>query len=126
MLAANVVRNPQVVEQLNPFIAFPTVVEVQIDPEVSRLLANLSPQTPWGERQLAAKKLGSLRNPQALPGMLAALAVDPFWMVRSAIIQALVMIGDPGAIPALQEVAVGDNFQAVRSHAAKAVVKLSR
>ena len=126
MLAANLDQNPQVIEQLNPFIAFPTLVEVQIDPEVSRLLANLSPETPWGDRQMAARRLGYLRNPQALSGMLAALPVDPFWMVRSAIIQALVMIGDPGAIPALQEVAVYDSFQVVRSHAAKAVERLSR
>jgi len=46
-----------------------------------------------------------MRNPEATPGLLAALPTDPFWMVRCAIIQALEMIGDPGAIPTLREVA---------------------
>jgi HEAT repeat protein len=125
MLATNLDQNPQVVDNLNPFITFPITVEVQPDPEVAELLAELSPDTPWGERQMAAKKLGRLRNQEALPGLLAALPVDAFWMVRCAIIQALEMIGDPGAIPTLQEVAISDGFQVVRSHAAKAVKRLS-
>ena len=90
------------------------------------MLADLSPDTPRGDRQMAAQKIGSLRNPEALPGLLAALATDKFWMVRCAIIQALDMIGDPGAIPTLQEAAICDNFQVVRSYAAKAVERLSQ
>ena len=75
---------------------------------------------------MAANKIGSMRNPEALPGLLAALATDNFWMVRCAIIQALEMIGDPGAIPTLQEAAISDSFQVVRSYAAKAVDRLSQ
>jgi len=67
-----------------------------------------------------------MRNPEATPGLLAALPTDPFWMVRCAIIQALEMIGDPGAIPTLREVAKSDCFQVVRSYAAKAIERLSQ
>jgi HEAT repeat protein len=125
MLAVNLDQTPQDAEQLNQVIAFPIAVEVQIDPEVTELLVDLSPDTPWAERRMAARKLGYLRNPQAVPAMLAALPTDPFWMVRCAIIQALEMIGDPGAIPTLQAVAASDGFQVVRSHAEKAVERLS-
>ena len=125
MLAANFDHQTQIVESLNPFVAFPVADEVQPDSEVTQLLADLSPDTPWGERQAAARRLGCLRNPDALPGLLAALPEDKFWMVRCAIIQALVMIGEPDAVPALCEVAEKDGFQVVRSHAAKAVIRLS-
>ena len=90
------------------------------------LLANLSPNTPWGDRQAAARKLGYMRNPDALPGLLAALPTDPFWMVRCAIIQALECIGDPRAISTLRETAKSDGFQVVRSYAAKAIERLSQ
>jgi len=50
---------------------------------------------------MAAKRLGYLRDPGALPALLQALLTDPFWMVRTSIIQALEMIGDPAAIPTL-------------------------
>ena len=126
MLAVNLDQRPQVVDQMNPLIAFPVAVEVQTGPKLGKLLADLSPETPWGERQMAAKRLGRLRNPEALPGLLDALPADPFWMVRCAIIQALEMIGDPRAIPALREAANSDGFQAVRSHAAKAIERLSQ
>jgi len=98
-----------------------TVVPIR---ELDQLLANLAPDTPWMERQLAAQKLGDMRNPETLPGLLAALPNDPFWMVRCAIIQALEMIGDAGAIPTLREVAKNDGFQVVRSYAAKAIERL--
>jgi HEAT repeat protein len=93
---------------------------------VARLVADLSPETPWGDRQNAARKLGYLGNPEALPGLLDALPDDNFWMVRCAIIQALERIGDPGAIPTLRQVASGDGFQVVRSYAAKAIERLSK
>ena len=89
------------------------------------LLADLSPETPWGERKIAANRLGNLRNPEAVPGLAAALRTERFWMVRFAIIQALEMIGDPGAIPTLQQAADKDDFQAVRSYAGKTVRRLS-
>lgn len=125
MLAANFESQSQVVEKLNPYIVFPVAEEVRQDPTIARLLADLSPETPWGERQMAARKLGRLRDPEALPGLLAALSVDDFWMVRCAIIQALELIDDPAAIPTLKQVSVSDGFQMVRSYAAKAVERLS-
>ena len=124
MLAVNFDQRPQGVEKLNPYTAYPIAIEVQSDLKLYKLLADLSPDTPWGDRQMAAKKIGSMRNPEALSGLLAALATDNFWMVRCAIIQALEMIGDPGAIPSLQEAAISDGFQVVRSYAAKAVDRL--
>lgn len=126
MLAANYDQQSQVDVKINPFIAFPVVVEVKPDPEVTQLLVELSPDTPWGKRQMAAKKLGRLRKPEALPGLLAALPEDKFWMVRCSIIQALEMIGEPCALPTLQQVAASDGFQVVRSHAAKAIQRLSQ
>jgi len=126
MLAANFDHQTQIVESMNPYIAFPVTVEIQPDPEVAQLLADLTPNTPWGERQVAARRLGCLRNPDALPGLLAALQEDKFWIVRCSIIQALVMIGEPNAVPTLCEVAEKDGFQVVRSHAAKAVQRLSQ
>jgi HEAT repeat protein len=126
MLAANLDQQPQFVDRMNPIIAFPVAVEAQPDPEVTELLAYLSPEIPWGERQTAARRLGCLRNPEALPGLLAALPEDKFWMVRCSIIQALEMIGEPGAVHTLCEVAEKDGFQVVRSHAAKAVQRLSQ
>jgi len=100
-------------------------VEDQPEPKIKTLLADLTPDTPWGQRQIAAKRLGHLRSTESVPGLLATLPVDPFWMVRCAIIQALEMIGDPGAIPILQEVAMNDDFQVVRSYATKAIERLS-
>ena len=108
----------------NTFTKFPAVIDVQPEPKLEALLANLTSDTPWGERQIAAKKLGYMRNPEALPGLLTALPTDPFWMVRCAIIQALEMIGDPGAIPTLQKVAKNDSFQIVRAYAEKAIERL--
>jgi HEAT repeat protein len=107
------------------YATFPLALVVQPDFKIYQLLADLSPDTSWGERKLAAQNLGNMRNPDALPGLLAALPVDPFWMVRCAIIQALEKIGDPMAIPTLKEVAKKDGFQVVRSHAKKAIERLS-
>ena len=104
----------------------PLAFVVQPDIKMYTLLADLSPDRPWGERKMAAKKLGYLRDPQAVPGLLDALPSDPFWVVRCAIIQALEMIGDRNSISTLREVAESDGFQVVRSHADKAVERLSR
>ena len=83
------------------------------------------PDVSWGDRQMAARKLGTLGCPEAVPGLLEVLPADSFWMVRCAIIQALERIGDAGAIPTLRDVAETDGFQVVRSYAAKAVERLS-
>ncbi len=124
MFAVDFDQRAQVEEVV--YATLPLALVVQPDSKLYQLLADLSPDTPWGERQMAARRLGNLRDPEALPGLLAALPTDPFWMVRCAIIQALEKIGDPGAIPTLQEVATEDGFQVVRSYAAKAIERLSR
>jgi len=105
---------------------FPLTVKVYpTNRKMEVLLAKLSLATSWGDRKIAAQKLGSMHDPEALPALISALLSDPFWMVRFAIIQALEMIGDPAAIPTLETVASRDNFQAVRSYAAKAIERLS-
>ena len=113
MTSVNTNQLPQAVDTLNPF-TLPIAVDVQPDPKLNQLLADLSPDISWGDRKIAAQKLG----------LLDALRNDPFWMVRCAIIQALEGIGDPRAIPSLREVAKSDGFQAVRSHAAKVIERL--
>jgi HEAT repeat protein len=92
--------------------------------QLETLLAILSSDRPWGDREVAAKQLGYSRSPDALPGLLAALGSDSFWMVRCAIVQALERIGDPQAIPTLREVASNDGFHVVREYAAKAIERL--
>lgn len=118
-------QHPKLVEVMNAFTALPIEVEVHPNRKIAQLLADLSPETPWGDRKIAARKLGNLRDSDALPGLLSTLQVDPFWMVRCTIIQALEMIGDPAAIPTLRDVACNDGFQVVRSHASKAIERLS-
>ena len=125
MGAINLNQHPEV-GKLNTFSTLPIAIDVQPDLKLDKLLADLSPDTSWGDRQIAAQKLGYMRSSEALPGLLDALPADPFWMVRCAIIQALEMIGDPGAIPTLREIAKSDGFQAVRSYAAKAIERLSQ
>ena len=117
---------PPMEDQIHTLANLLIGVEVQPEPKVKALLADLTPDTPWGKRQMAAKRLGHLRSTEAVPGLLATLPVDPFWMVRCAIIQALEMIGDVKAIPTLREVAKRDSFQVVRSYAAKAIERLSQ
>jgi len=126
MLTANFNQRPEVANQMNAYRTPPLVLVVQPDIKLYKLLADLSPDTPWGERKIAAHRLGSMRSPEALPGLLDALPTDPFWMVRCAIIQALEMIGDSDAIPTLREIANNDGFYVVRSHAAKAIERLSQ
>jgi len=121
MLAVNVDRKTDV-KIRNIFGTLPLA---EHDQELDDLLAKLSPETPWGERQAAAKRIGSLRLSKALPALLASLPADPFWMVRCDIIQALERIGDAAAVPTLRSVAKNDGFQVVRAYAAKAVERLS-
>ena len=126
MLAVNINQRQNKVAVLEPFATLPLVIEVQIDHKLDELLQDLSPDKPWFDRKLAATELGRMRNPEAVPGLIAALQIDPFWMVRCAIIQALETIGDPAAILILEEVAKSDDFSAVRSHASRAIDWLSR
>lgn len=126
MFAVITNQHSEVVSKTNTFTIMPRVFEFQPDRELDKWLVALSPDTPWGERQIAAQKLGHIRDSQALPGLLAALPDDPFWMVRCAIIQALETINDARAIPTLREVAKSDGFQVVRSYAARAVERLLR
>jgi HEAT repeat protein len=116
---------PEVVDDIQPITAFPLSIEVRPAREIEQLIANLSPQVPWGQRQSAAKRLGSKKALAAVPALLEGLPTDPFWMVRCAIIQALERIGDPNAIPTLRKVAQNDSFQVVCSYAAKAIERLS-
>ena len=125
MLAVNINQTQKKVDILEPFATLPLMIEIQIDHKVDELLQELSPDKPWFDRKLAATELGRMRNPEAVPGLIAALQTDPFWMVRCAIIQALETIGDPAAIPILEEVAKSDDFSAVRSHASRAIDWLS-
>ena len=114
------------VDMQKTFTKLPIAIEVQPDRKFEKLLEDLSPDTIWRSRQIAARKLGYLRSPEALPWLLDALLVDPFWMVRCTIIQALEVIGDPGAIPTLQDVAKSNSFPVVRSYADKAIERLSQ
>jgi HEAT repeat protein len=123
MLAVNFDQRVEIANRMN---TLPLELVVQPDINLYKLLADLSPDTPWGKRKLAALNLGNMRSPEALPGLLNALMTDPFWMVRFAIIQALEMIGSPEAIPTLQDAAMNDSFRAVRSYATKAIERLSQ
>lgn len=125
MLQVSLNPKTDAVDVVNPLETFSLVDGVRPERDIDKWLAHLSPDVSWGDRQIAAQKLGNLRDPEALPGLLEALVSDPFWMVRCAIIQALEKINDASAIPTLQQVAVHDGFQVVRSYAAKAIERLS-
>lgn len=112
--------------QKETFATFPIAIEVLPESELDLLVADLSPETPWAERQIAARNLGQSRNSAAMPILLLVLLDDPFWMVRCTIIQALERIGDSRAIPTLRELSISDEFSAVRSAAEKAVERLSQ
>jgi HEAT repeat protein len=124
MFTENIFQLPDVADKTIGFAIFPQTSKTHLDPKMDVLLANLTPDTPWRERQIAAQKLGCMRDPEALPGLLVALLTDPFWMVRCAIIQALEIIGDRTAVPTLQEVARNDGFQIVRAYAVQAIKEL--
>jgi len=126
MCTVNTCQLSEVTNKRVKITTFAAIIDVQPCREVETLLSNLTVDTPWGERQNTAKKLGNMRDPDALPGLLAALPTDPFWMVRCTIIQALETIGDPRAIPTLHEVAINDGFQVVRAYATKAIERLTQ
>ncbi|MEJ2707242.1 MAG: HEAT repeat domain-containing protein [Anaerolineales bacterium] len=126
MFAVDVYQQAEVVEETKTIVGLPLPREFQIDRRIDLLLADLSSDTPWADRKMAAQKLGSMRSRATIQGLLDALPSDPFWMVRCAIIQALEKIGDPRAIPTLREITKSDGFQVVRSHAEKAIEGLSK
>ena len=113
-------------DEIQTIPTFPLVIEVTPDHELRNLIADLTPETPWGDRQRAARKLGYKASPAAVPALLQVLPTDPFWMVRCEMILALQKIGDPTAIPTLQQVAEQDTFQVVRAYAEKAIERLTR
>ncbi len=126
MLTVNKNQSLEVTGNIDTAVTLPPVPQARPDDlKLKALLAELSPDKPWGDREIAAKKLGYMRNPEALPGLLTALQTDSFWMVRCAIIQALERIDDPGAILVLREVAKNDGFHVVREYAVKAIERLS-
>ncbi len=125
MLTVNKNQSLEVVNSIDSAAILSIAVDDQPDQKLKALLAELSQENPWGDRELAAKRLGYMRSREALPGLLAALQTDPFWMVRCAIIQALERIDDPGVIPTLREVAKKDGFHVVREYAEMAIERLS-
>lgn len=126
MLAEKTYQTPKNMGfQIDSFTAQAIQIEIIPELEIEYLAANLSPNTPWAERQSAAKKLGQSRHPKALAILLSALQNDPFWMVRCTIIQSLEIIGDTHAIPALEIAAAQDDFSAVRSAAETAIRRLN-
>jgi HEAT repeat protein len=125
MYQMNIDQNKEVMDQLGTFASVHVAIEVQMNDRAEELLTQLSPENPWGDRQMAARELGYMGCSEAVPALLNALPNDSFWMVRCAIIQALERIGDPGAISTLRDVAERDGFRVVRSYAAKAIERLS-
>jgi HEAT repeat protein len=124
MLAAVVVDQVKKQEVEAGFQVFPFEAQVHPEEELAGWLAQVDRDCSWGDRQAAARKIGNMRDPRAVPALLAALKLDSFWIVRCTIIQALEKIGDPSAIPTLMDTAKRDGFQIVRSYAAKAVERL--
>jgi len=67
MLAVNINQHPEA-DLMNTFTTLPLAIEVQPDRKLNKLLAALSPDTHWGDRQIAAKKLGYRGISPALAG----------------------------------------------------------
>jgi hypothetical protein len=57
-----VYQHPKLVEVMNAFTALPKEVEVHPNRKIAQLLADLFPETPWGDRKIAARKLGNMRD----------------------------------------------------------------
>ena len=76
------------------------------------------------ERCGAARALGDIGNPSAVPDLLNALN-DEDWEVREAVAWALGKIGDKRALPDLQEVAKSDPNHSVRNVAQEAIEAIS-
>jgi len=124
MYQENFNQQAEVLDQMKSLAAISVAIKVQPDHEALQLLANLSADVAWGNRQAAARKLGYMKCHEAVPALVEALPDDPFWMVRCDIIQALEKIGDPLAIPVLRQVSKNDGFQVVRAYATKAIERL--
>lgn len=78
-----------------------------------------------GDRKDAAKKLGKLEDPQAVPALVEALRSDPEEDVREEAAEALGRIGDPRALSALRWAARHDREDDVRKEARKAIEKIT-
>ena len=78
MLETLLDQYPLVVNRPEIFTIYPISEEIQLDPEVQRIACNLSQDKPWGERKLAAQKLGRTRKKEAVPWLLSVLSTDPF------------------------------------------------
>ena len=126
MFRVTIQQNPSLESRTQTRALGAQEIQAKPDARLDPLLARLSPDTDWGQRQSAARKLGYIGNPAALSGLLTALPADPLWMVRCAMIQAVEKIGDPRAIPTLQRVEEEDTFLTVRCQASKAIETLSR
>jgi bilin biosynthesis PecE protein len=62
-------------------------------------------------RRQAARALGQLKNPQALPALLEALNCTEDLRLREAVVQAIAAIGDSRAVPTLLELLQSDSEQ---------------
>ena len=78
-----------------------------------------------GDRKDAAKKLGKLEDPRAVPALVGALRSDPEEDVREEAAEALGRIGDPSALSALRWAARRDREDDVRKEARKAIKKIT-
>lgn len=76
------------------------------------------------ERCGAARALGEIGNPSAVPDLLNALN-DEEWEVREAVAWALGKIGDKRALPDLQEVSKNDPNDSVRNVSDEAIRAIS-
>jgi len=72
-------------------------------------------------RKAAAKALGEIRDPAAVPALEKALVDDEAWGVRIAAAKALGEIRDPAAVPALEKALGDDEAREVREAAAAAL-----
>ncbi len=62
-------------------------------------------------RRQAARALGQLKNPQAMPALLEALNCTEDLRLREAVVQAIASIGDVRAVPALLDLLQSDSEQ---------------
>ena len=70
-------QRPQVVATKNVLTTFRSAIEVEPNSNVAELLADLSPDKPWDDRQIATRNFGYMRNSESLVTLLAALPADP-------------------------------------------------
>jgi len=125
MYQARVNQYAEMEKAVNPFTVYLKETKDQCSSELDELLQNLALNPFWYDRKVAAQKIGSIRDADALPGLLSAVKNDPFWKVRCAVIQALMVIEDTRTIPLLREVERDDDYEVVRSYATRAIEQLS-